>query len=77
MLFVAQLWKYNTGRLENKNGDWMYKGEKWILPNERQVQVIRNTTHGKVLKANLISSGMYFKIKNNCAQWKFISFKVH
>jgi hypothetical protein len=27
MLFVAQLWRYNGERLENKNGDWMYKEE--------------------------------------------------
>ena len=32
MIFAAQLWKDNGGRLENKNGDWMYMEETWILP---------------------------------------------
>ena len=26
------MWKYNGERLENKNGDWMYMEETWILP---------------------------------------------
>ena len=34
MLIVAQLWKQNGDRLENKNGIWMYMEETWILPNE-------------------------------------------
>ena len=34
MLTVAQLWKQNGDRLENKNGVWMYMEETWILPNE-------------------------------------------
>ena len=64
MIFAAQLWKENSGRLENKNGDWMYMGERWILPgvegqNLGEGQVIRNT-HGKVLKA---SEGMHFTLK--------------
>ena len=33
-LIVAQLWKQNGDRLENKNGVWMYMEETWILPNE-------------------------------------------
>ena len=34
MLIVAQLWKQNGDKLENKNGIWMYMEETWILPNE-------------------------------------------
>ena len=66
MFFVAQLWKYNSGRLENKNGDWMYLRETWILPNEtkakdsplgqitqNQGQVIRKQNQGQVIRNNL------------------------
>ena len=71
MVFVAQLWKYNYERLENKNGDWMYMGETLIakrmdLPEGSsrsfgKGQVIRNTL-GSVLKANLDSKGMHLKL---------------
>ena len=66
MIFAAQLWKDNNGRLENKNGDWMYMEETWILPNETKTkdlpegQVIRNTL-GRVLKADLQSKSMHLK----------------
>ena len=39
MLIVAQLWKQNGDRLENKNGVWMYMEETWILPTEKEDQV--------------------------------------
>ena len=67
MIFAAQLWKDNSGRLENKNGDWMYLEATWILPNETKTkglpegQVIRNTI-GRVLKANSKSKGMHLKL---------------
>ena len=73
MMFAAQLWKDNSGKLENKNGNWMYMEETWILPDEtktkdlpegqnlKEGQVIRNTL-GKVLKANLFSKGMHLKL---------------
>ena len=38
MIFAAQLWKDNSGRLENKNGDWMYMEETWILPNDTKTK---------------------------------------
>ena len=59
MLFIAQLWKYNDERLENKNGDWMYMGETWILPiqdEENEDEAIR--TQGSVLNA-YSDQGMY------------------
>ena len=61
MLFVAQLWKYIDERLENKNGDWMYKRETWILPIEDEKNegyAIRNSL-GSVLTANLDNRGTY------------------
>ena len=63
MIFVAQLWKYNSGRLENKNGDWMYLRETWILPNETKTkgQVIRNAL-GEVLKANPTRKCMHLEL---------------
>ena len=72
MIFAAQLWKDNSGRLENKNGDWMYLEATWILPNETKTkdlpeghlpegQVIRNTI-GRVLKANSDSKSMHLKL---------------
>ena len=72
MIFAAQLWKDNNGRLENKNGDWMYKEETWILSNEiktmdlpegqnlKDGQVIRNTL-GRVLEADSQSKSMHLK----------------
>ena len=59
MLIVAQLWKYKSERLENKNGDWMYMGETWILPiqdEENEGEAIR--TQGSVLNA-YSDKGMY------------------
>ena len=44
MLFVAQLWKYNSERLESKNGDWMYMEETWLLPNENKPTDVRKTS---------------------------------
>ena len=46
ILIVAQLWKQNGDRLENKNGVWMYKDETWILPNE-------NTTDGELVRKTI------------------------
>ena len=40
MLIVAQLWKQNGDRLENKNGVWMYMEETWILPNENTTKEV-------------------------------------
>ena len=59
MLFIAQLWKYNGGRLENKNGDWMYMRETWILPiedKENEDFELRNF-QGNSLNAYLDSRG--------------------
>ena len=55
MLIVAQLWKQNGDRLENKNGVWMYMEETWILPNEKEGQV------GELvrIKHNIISQEEY------------------
>ena len=53
MFFVAQLWKYKGERLENKNGDWKYRKETWILPIEdekNEGEAIRNS-QGSVLNA--------------------------
>ena len=73
IIFAAQLWKDNGERLENKNGDWMYMDETWILPNETKTedipkgqkimegQVIRNTL-GRVLIAKRDSKGMPLKL---------------
>ena len=72
MIFAAQLWKDNSGRLENKNGDWMYLEATWILPNETKTkglpegQVIRNTL-GRVLKADSHSKGMRLKLLKHTA----------
>ena len=65
MLFVAQLWKQNGDRLENKNGDWMYMGETWILLDENNLagQVLRDSL-GRVLKAKSDSKGTHLKLKS-------------
>ena len=67
--FLAQLWKYNGERLENKNGNWMYLNQTWILPqpvtSEKEIEdekksyghEIRDSL-GSVLKANLEDKGM-------------------
>ena len=50
------MWKYNGEILENKNGDWRYLNETWILPEpQRDIegQEIRNY-QGHVLKATLL-----------------------
>ena len=59
MLFVAQLWKQNGDRLENKNGDWMYMGQTWIFPGG----LVLKDSLGRVLKAKSDSIGMYLKLK--------------
>ena len=48
MLIVAQLWKQNGDRLENKNGVWMYMEETWILPNENKKNEIFSCLHQKM-----------------------------
>ena len=76
MLFLAQLWKYNGERLENKNGDWIYLEETWMLPNEdkkNEGQAIRNSL-GSVLKVNENGKGMYLKLKHNTILYTCIYF---
>ena len=66
MIFVAQLWKYTSGRLENKNGHWMYMEETWSLPNKSSTtegQVIKDSL-GKVLTVQSNNKGMHLKIQN-------------
>ena len=64
MIFVAQLWKYTSGRLENKNGHWMYVEETWSLQNKSSTsegQVIKDSL-GKVLTVQSYSKGMHLKL---------------
>ena len=64
MIFVAQLWKYTSGRLENKNGHWMYMEETWSLPNKSSTtkgQVIKDSL-GNVLTVQSNNEGMHLKI---------------
>ena len=64
MFFVAQLWKYNGERLENKNGDWMYLQESWNVPNEdkkNEGEAIRNSL-GKALGVDSSGKGMHSKL---------------
>ena len=66
MCFLAQLWKDNSGRLENKNGDWMYMEETWIFSEDESEyigQVIKNTL-GRVLKANTLTKSMYLTLQH-------------
>ena len=68
MLIVAQLWKQNGDRLENKNGVWMYMEETWILPNENttkedQIGELVRKTISKSSKS--IQNLLFFKIHNN------------
>ena len=67
--FLAQLWKYNGENLVNKNGDWIYLKNMWILPkplpSDKEIgdkksegQDIRDS-QGSVLKANFHERGMY------------------
>ena len=66
MIFVAQLWKYTSGRLENKNGYWMYMEETWSFPNKSSTtegQVIKDSL-GKVLTVQSNNKGMHLKIQN-------------
>ena len=61
------MWKYNGERLENKNGDWMYLEETWILPNEdkkNKDEAIRNFD-GRVLELDSNLKGMHLKLKHN------------
>jgi hypothetical protein len=60
------LWKYTSGRLENKNGHWMYKEEIWYLPDENprsEGQKIRNSL-GRLLKVQSNDTGMHLKLLN-------------
>ena len=52
--FLAQLWKKNGDKLENKNGDWMYMEETLILPMEDQV--------GELIKNNIKRQQKYVKL---------------
>ena len=54
----------NSGRLENKNGNWMYMEESWILPKESFPEGDIRDSLGRVLKANLESRGMHLKLKH-------------
>ena len=66
MIFVAQLWKYTSGRLENKNGRWMYIEETWSLSNKSSTtegQVIKDSL-GKVLTVQSNGKGIHLKIQN-------------
>ena len=62
MLFAAQWWKYNGKTLENKNGDWVYKKETWILSSGGQA--IRNSL-GSVLYADSYSGGMHLNLNTH------------
>ena len=55
-VFAAQLWKCTSGKLENKNGHWMYMEETWILPNES------STNEGHVIEDSL---GSVLKVQSN------------
>ena len=73
---LAQKWKYNGERLENKNGDWIYLEETWMLPNEekkKEGQAIRNSL-GSVLNVNENGKGMYLKLKHNTILYTCIYF---
>ena len=63
MIFVAQLWKYTSGRLENKSGHWMYMEETWSLPNKSSTegQIIKDSL-GKVLTVQSNHEGIHLKI---------------
>ena len=69
LVFAAQLWKYTSGRLENKNGHWMYKEEIWLqfwyLPEntKSEGQKIRNSL-GRLLKVQSNDTGMHLKLLN-------------
>ena len=81
MIFAAQLWKDNNGRLENKNGDWMYMEETWILSNETLAKgdhrnldeglIIRNI-RGRVLKANVNSTDILSVVKGKRMHLKLL-----
>ena len=54
------MWKYNGEILENKNGDWRYLNETWILPGpQRDIEGQEIRTLGHVLKANKSDEGTY------------------
>ena len=66
--FLAQLWKYNDEKLENKNGDWMYMEETWILSKKNktekgQVIEVRDSI-GRGLKRDSDNRGMNLKVKH-------------
>ena len=54
---LAQLWKYNDTKLENKFFIWMDLDEGWTLPNEEAEGYIKNVS-GQALIANLETTGM-------------------
>ena len=64
MVFVAQLWKYTSGKLENKNGHWMYMEETWILSNESSTSegLIIKDSFESVLKVLSNDRGMHLMI---------------
>ena len=78
MLIVAQLWKQNGDRLENKNGVWMYMEETWILPNENTTnedqvgELVRKTISKAVgvFKTYFFSDSQQWKIHDNVLQNK-------
>ena len=68
MLIVAQLWKQNGDRLENKNGVWMYMEETWILPNENTTnedQVGELVRKKNIKRQQEYSKLTFLKIHNN------------
>ena len=69
-VFLAQLWKHNGQILENKNGDWKYLKETWILPqsltSEKKIKEEEKSdgflipdSLGSVLTANMDDTGTY------------------
>ena len=74
MFIVAQLWKQNNDRLENKNGVWMYMEETWILPNEKEDQVgeLVRIKHNIKSQKRSIQTLLFFKILKDSQQWKLI-----
>ena len=81
-IFVAQLWKYTSGRLENKNGHWMYMEETWSFSNKSSTtegEVITDSL-GKVLTVQSNNKGMHLKIQNTkkfCTLEIFLVLRYH
>ena len=59
------MWKYDGERLENKNGDWLYLQETWILSFEDKQNEGEATInfHGKILKVDSNDKGMHLKLR--------------